>query len=904
MNRRNFLKNSSLLGLGVFASQFPVWGRSIFSWDAAVHNIPIEKGYSKEWIKSLYGRGEKIQYKKSLNELKYIGMPVGGLHSGTVYISGDGRLWLWQVFNTSYDGLNEGVENKVVLWDNGREMQRVRPRDGAAFVEPALSDNLRILEQGFLVSVKRNGKVLQKVLEANQWDEVIFEPSYPTCKVLYSSASFPVDVELTAFSPFIPLDEDNSSLPLTTFHIEIKNKNSEPLEVEVIGWFENGVHKGRKDFDAVKKLASVKESNGSNRHVYFECESVPTEFQKAPDHGNMAFMAHDGQAKIICNLESWPVQAESLQGSDQRSLVDFKDLQISSISSKGKLEGNGNKDFQFSVAWYFNNPHPKLQEHLKDAKEGYWYGKRFKDASEVLNYYAAHLEELDRQTMKWVQTWNDSTLPYWFLDRTFVNIGSLATANTMRFGTGRFWGWEGVGACAGTCTHVWQYGQAMGRIFPALERNLRETTDYGVGFNADSGAIIFRAEYESRPAIDGQAGVILRTYRDHQTSKDDTFLKKNWPSIKKASQFILNQDKNGDGMTDTPMENTLDAVWEGEIAWIVGLSLAAIKAAEKMANEVGDLEFEKKCASYFSKGSKNMDSQLFNGEYYIHRPNKEFGRKKLGSYNTCHIDQVYGQAWTFQLGLPRVNDKAKTLSALQALWKYNYAPDVGPYIKTHLQGRPYAIAGDAGMVMNTNPKNEKHAYGENETWQLGYFHECMTGFEHQVAAHMMAEGMIDESLILTRKIHERYHASKRNPFNEIECSDHYARAMASYGTFINACGFTYHGPKKQIGFNPKINPENFKAAFTAADGWGSYSQKISSNNRLEANISLAMGNLEIAELTLPNLKTSNVKSKVTAKIGNKPVAIKNIESKNEGLQIVFGSPIILSENKELSISIS
>ncbi|GGE15782.1 GH116 family glycosyl hydrolase [Sphingobacterium cellulitidis] len=904
MNRRNFLKNSSLLGLGVFASQFPVWGRSIFSWDAAVHNIPIEKGYSKEWIKSLYGRGEKIQYKKSLNELKYIGMPVGGLHSGTVYISGDGRLWLWQVFNTSYDGLNEGVENKVVLWDNGREMQRVRPRDGAAFVEPALSDNLRILEQGFLVSVKRNGKVLQKVLEANQWDEVIFEPSYPTCKVLYSSASFPVDVELTAFSPFIPLDEDNSSLPLTTFHIEIKNKNSEPLEVEVIGWFENGVHKGRKDFDAVKKLASVKESNGSNRHVYFECDSVPTEFQKATDHGNMAFMAHDGHAKIICNLESWPVQAENLQGSDQRSLVDFKDLQISSISSKGKVEGNGKKDFQFSVAWYFNNPHPKLQEHLKDAKEGYWYGKRFKDASEVLNYYAAHLEELDRQTMKWVQTWNDSTLPYWFLDRTFVNIGSLATANTMRFGTGRFWGWEGVGACAGTCTHVWQYGQAMGRIFPGLERNLRETTDYGVGFNANSGAIIFRAEYESRPAIDGQAGVILRTYRDHQTSKDDTFLKKNWPSIKKASQFILNQDKNGDGMTDTPMENTLDAVWEGEIAWIVGLSLAAIKAAEKMANEVGDLEFEKKCASYFSKGSKNMDSQLFNGEYYIHRPNKEFGRKKLGSYNTCHIDQVYGQAWTFQLGLPRVNDKAKTLSALQALWKYNYAPDVGPYIKTHLQGRPYAIAGDAGMVMNTNPKNEKHAYGENETWQLGYFHECMTGFEHQVAAHMMAEGMIDESMILTRKIHERYHASKRNPFNEIECSDHYARAMASYGTFINACGFTYHGPKKQIGFHPKINPENFKAAFTAADGWGSYTQKISSNNRLEAIIDLANGNLEIAELTLPNLKESTVKSKVTAKIGNSSVSIKNTESKNDVIIIVFDSPIVLSENKELLISIS
>jgi hypothetical protein len=41
----------------------------------------------------------------------------------------------------------------------------------------------------------------------------------------------------------------------------------------------------------------------------------------------------------------------------------------------------------------------------------------------------------------------------------------------------------------------------------------------------DNGGIIFRAEYESRPAIDGQAGTILRIYREHQMSADNTFLK-------------------------------------------------------------------------------------------------------------------------------------------------------------------------------------------------------------------------------------------------------------------------------------------------------------------------------------------------------------------------------------------
>jgi uncharacterized protein (DUF608 family) len=255
---------------------------------------------------------------------------------------------------------------------------------------------------------------------------------------------------------------------------------------------------------------------------------------------------------------------------------------------------------------------------------------------------------------------------------------------------------------------------------------------------------------------------------------------------------------------------------------------------------MGDKSFAKLCSDYVKKGSLNMDKELFNGDYYIHRPNQEAGRKKLGSYNTCHIDQVYGQAWTFQVGMPRINDQQQTLAALRALWKYNFTMDVGPYIKTHLNGRPYALAGEGGMVMNTNPKNEAKAYGENESWQLGYFHECMSGFEHQVAAHMMAEGMVDESLVLTRVIHDRYHAAKRNPFNEIECSDHYARAMASYGTFVNACGYAYHGPNKYLAFAPKVSPEKFKSPFTTAAAWGSYEQVVQGGEQ-KSKLSVAYG---------------------------------------------------------------
>jgi non-lysosomal glucosylceramidase len=87
-------------------------------------------------------------------------------------------------------------------------------------------------------------------------------------------------------------------------------------------------------------------------------------------------------------------------------------------------------------------------------------------------------------------------------------------------------------------------------------------------------------------------------------------------------------------MTDTQLENTLDAKWPGEISWIVGLTIAAAKAAERMAEEMGDASFALQCRQYVSKGAANMEKLLFNGEYFIHRPDKVKGRTVIGYYNT------------------------------------------------------------------------------------------------------------------------------------------------------------------------------------------------------------------------------------------------------------------------------
>jgi non-lysosomal glucosylceramidase len=99
-----------------------------------------------------------------------------------------------------------------------------------------------------------------------------------------------------------------------------------------------------------------------------------------------------------------------------------------------------------------------------------------------------------------------------------------------------------------------------------------------------------------------------------------------------------------------------------------------------------------------------------------------------------------------------------------------------------------------------------------------------TGIEYQVAGNMVADGMVTEALAICRGVHERYHPAKHNPWNEIECGDHYSRAMASHGVFLALCGFEYHGPKGHLGFAPKTTPADFRAAFTAAEGWGTLAQ--------------------------------------------------------------------------------
>ncbi|MDD4870975.1 MAG: GH116 family glycosyl hydrolase [Kiritimatiellae bacterium] len=981
--RRDFLKIAGAGSVALLASQLPVMAGPFPRADFD-KLVPADKKLDPTWVKSLFERGKPEVL--TGDNLKYIGMPIGGICTGQVYFGGDGRLWHWDIFN-KHVGTGAGH-----------------------YANPPAPDFP--FEQGFAIRV---GDEVRS-LDCRGFSDISFRGEYPIGLVNYRDGKLPVDVSLEAFSPYVPLNTDDSSLPATVMNFIVKNTGNAAVDVEIGGWLENAIclhtgemnsvmrrnrvkrydgllalectaeksaneepskradivfdnfeketyegwtvegdtfssgpvekskvpsyqgelgnegkrtvnshstgpgnnagsrddgtgklisrefkierkfigffigggdnpgktclnlmiggkvaasatgkndNKMRRDFFDVRKyegktarleIVDAKKGGWGNIGVDFivftDIPGSSEPLEKRHDYGLMSLALLDAQKDDICNpalpganiaAQLFPTRADETKGTTKP----FGEKLIGALSRKLSLAPGKSAIVTFMVSWYFPNLEIKGV-----ANKGRYYTSKFTSAGEVVNYVAGNFDRLATQTRLWRDTWYDSTLPYWLLDRVHLNTSILATSTCFRFVDGRFWAWEGVGCCAGTCGHVWQYAHAMARLFPDLERILREGTDFGLALKED-GAIHFRGENNNIPAIDAQAGTILRVLREHQMSADDSFLKRIWPGVKKATDWLIAKDADGDGIIVSNQHNTLDTDWFGPVAWLSGLYLGALLATAAMAEEMGDAEYASKCRAIVTKGQKNIVDQLFDGEYFINKV-EEKHLDAINSGTGCEIDQVMGQSWAFQVGLPRVFPEKETKTALQSLWKYNFSPDVGPYRERYKPGRWYAMAGEAGLLMCSFPRNDwdyDKAKGKGPEWAAGYFNECMNGFEYQAASHMVWEGMLQEGLAVTRAVHDRYHASRRNPYNEVECGDHYARSMAVYGVFIAACGFEYHGPKGYIAFAPRLTPENFKAPFTSAEGWGTFEQRIQ-NSEFRSKIAVKYGKLRVKTISL------------------------------------------------------
>jgi hypothetical protein len=459
----------------------------------------------------------------------------------------------------------------------------------------------------------------------------------------------------------------------------------------------------------------------------------------------------------------------------------------------------------------------------------------------------------------------------------------------MRQANGNVWGWEGCfcssGCCHGSCTHVWNYAQAMPHLFPALERTLREQE---LERSMDErGHVGFRAALPDGPvkhdwhaAADGQLGGIMKVWREWQIGGDRAWLERLYPLARRSLDFCIGQwDPRQRGALSEPHHNTYDIEFWGPDGMCGSIYVGALSAAADMACALGENADQRRYSVLAAKAARFMERKLFNGDYFFQRvtyrglKDTSFLKQIAGTgagevmrvlrregpkyqYGTgCLADGVIG-AWMAAIyGVETPLDRAKVRKNLAAIFRHNFRADLSEHANCQRPG--YAIGHEPGLVLCTWPR------GGKPTLPFPYSDEVWTGLEYHVASHCIAEGLVDEGLAIVAAARSRYDGRVRNPFDEYECGSYYARAMSSYALLGALSGFRYSAVDQTLRFGPKLAQRPFRTFFSTASGWGTVTL-----TKTAISVEVSEGELAIDRLILEkNGKTRKIPWSAVARPG-------------------------------------
>ena len=493
---------------------------------------------------------------------------------------------------------------------------------------------------------------------------------------------------------------------------------------------------------------------------------------------------------------------------------------------------------------------------------GNYYCGTYRDAWDVVEKVAPEFAELEKDTVAFLKDFCSSDLPDVVKEAALYNLSTLRSQTSFRIAGGQLCGWEGcddtAGCCQGSCTHVWNYENAVPYFFGSLSRSMRELE---FAYATDQqGMMSFRVYLPLRnaqewryAAADGQMGSLIRLYRDWKLSGDHEFLISLWPHARRALEFCWipgGWDADKDGVMEGCQHNTMDVEYYGPNPQMEMWYLGALRACEEMAIYLGEKEFAETCRNLFERGSAWTDSNLFNGEYYEHHlqvPDKPEDIAPvlfvgLGSTtnfqlgNGCLVDQLVGQNMAHAVGLGYLIKPVHAKKTLRSIMKYNFRENFFGHFN-HM--RSYALNDESALLMASYP------HGVRPQFPFPYFTEVMTGFEYAAAVHMLQEGLEADGLKCIQAIRSRYDGRRRSPFDEAECGHHYARTLASWGAVLALTGFQYSAVDHSLTLNGA--PGNYFWSHGA--GWGTCDIK-KSGKKTNVTLRVTRGELKLRSLSL------------------------------------------------------
>lgn len=464
---------------------------------------------------------------------------------------------------------------------------------------------------------------------------------------------------------------------------------------------------------------------------------------------------------------------KSLRGQDRLHILHPEEFGAAALCGAVSLAPGEIKTVRFVLSWYFPNHFAADGRRL-----GHYYETLFPGAAQANAFLREHRAEVFEKAVAFSRLLYRTDLPEIYPDCWSGHLSTIVKSSWF-LKDGKFGLWEGQGFCGFHTTDI-TYHASFGllALFPDLQlRQMR----MGAAFQREDGRVhhCFSPDLDhvnsGYDRVDMNNQFVLMVLRDYLFTGDSGYLKEMWPHVARAMDSIGALDSDGDGLPDRDTKrNTYDA-WNffGTPIYISVLWLAALKAAARIAEEMGDPARAQAWDRLREKGLASLEQRLWNGEYYnLWRAGEETDESLM-------TDQLDGEWFLRAAGVGGNLSNGRIRAVLRVILDRNFDPDGGLINATCPAGR------------HTTLFTYKNCQTEAVWTGIGY---AMTALCMRVGLQTEADAV----LASIRDNQARFGAL----WDHWECGHHYTRPMSSWTTLNAALGLQADAAKRILRLAP------------------------------------------------------------------------------------------------------
>lgn len=826
MERRDFLKSLTALS----TLQLPALS-AVSTQASAAHNPPVDTPQSKPPHVERHTGQSRVRS----------GMALGGIGAGYVELRKDGQFYNWSIFNNfpketgpvfRYPiGQQEDPTPSILFFKVRYQVEGEEPRI-------KLLQLVDGIQEGALLGIASIFPWMQAVAQID------YSARFPFATLTFTDPEMPFEIRLKAWSPFIPHDVKNSSLPIAYFDFEIVPTGRKKVDVMLVMTARNTVGYDTPDRYYTTSITQ----NGDAKTVVMSCEMDKT----ASTWGQLAITStapgstHYTGWSILHPYYEYVIRNPSLPNLDDtdgtsslgtvpdwmpatqgRNIVspktgrktvhtdgDSDPCIYSSLATSFALTPGAREQRSFILTWNFPNLYAESAPNRRGPRiEGHFYSNFFSSVAEVSSYAIEQRSTLLQRSQKFQEAFFDSSIPVEILEQvnsqlnTFVTSGRLVRNGNfgVQEGLAASWSWGPVATM-----DVMLYGTApIIALFPELQK---ATMRCHARIQSPEGEVAHGLLKSFDTSEDGTNGVshrldlpgqfVIMALRDYFWTNDLDYLRALYPHIQRAIDYIVHHRSfAGDSI---PIMRGIECSYDnfpmyGYAAYLVSQWICALTGAVVAAEAMNDPDSKARYQSILNTARQTMETRLWNGSCYRLYNDEEGSGKHGGVSEAILTDQIVGQWMAHQSGLGHLLQPERIRSSLKSILAANYKPGFG-LRNCSSPGYPF-LSPVPSDIWNDQA---------NTLW---------SGVELAFASLLLYEGFPDEAASIVQTVDDRYRKNGLY-WNHQEFGGHYFRPMSAWAILNGYLGLGING--ERITFDPRLKETHYRLFLATSTGTARY----------------------------------------------------------------------------------